>query len=308
MIKLFNINDHVIDTFGYSNLLHDKKVKKLEDKICDYVGAKYACSVNSATNAIFLALYNKKEVIEVPSIIPPVVLNAIIQSGNIINFTDNCEWVGNSYVLYNKNYKIIDSAQKLEKNQFKKEANKNDLMIFSFYPTKPVGSCDGGMIVSNDKNKIEWFREAVLNGTGYAENNWDRITKFPGWKMYMNSIQADIALKNLDLLKEKYEMLEEIKEYYNKHLGFNNTSKHLYRINVKDNQKFVQQAKKNKICCGIHYAACHKNKIYNPTNIHFNCPISEIIEKTTVSIPYHENLMQHQLEYIVKFIKKYENK
>ena len=32
---------------------------KLEKEIADYVGAKYACSVNSATNAIFLSLLNK---------------------------------------------------------------------------------------------------------------------------------------------------------------------------------------------------------------------------------------------------------
>ena len=59
MIQLFNVNNHIIDTSEFSNLLHDDVVTKFEDKIAKYVGAKYACSVNSATNAIFLCLLNK---------------------------------------------------------------------------------------------------------------------------------------------------------------------------------------------------------------------------------------------------------
>ena len=155
MINLFNINNHIIDTSKYSNLLHDGIVTEFEKTIADYVGAKYAVSFSSATNAIFLALLNKKTIITVPSMIPPVVLNAIITSGNSHNFRDDVNWVGDSYILHDfGNYKIVDSAQKVEENQFKKECNDNDLMVFSFYPTKPIGSCDGGMIVSNDLDKI----------------------------------------------------------------------------------------------------------------------------------------------------------
>ena len=43
MIQLFNVNNHIIDTSKFSNLLHDKNVIELEEKIANYVGAKYAC-------------------------------------------------------------------------------------------------------------------------------------------------------------------------------------------------------------------------------------------------------------------------
>ena len=56
MIQLFNIQHHKIDTSEFNNLLHDDVVVKLEKKIAKYVGSKYACSVNSATNAIFLIM------------------------------------------------------------------------------------------------------------------------------------------------------------------------------------------------------------------------------------------------------------
>ena len=91
MIKLFNINHHTIDTSEFSNLLHDDIVVEFEKKIAEYVGSKYACSINSATNAIFLSLLNKNVIVDLPSMIPPVVANAIITSGNKINFIDeNC--------------------------------------------------------------------------------------------------------------------------------------------------------------------------------------------------------------------------
>ena len=120
MINLFNINEYNINTSEYSNLLHDKKVIQFEEKIADYVGAKYAVTFNSATSAIFLLLLNKNITVGIPSILPPVVVNAIVTSGNQYKFYDDIKWVGNSYVLHHfEDYKVVDSAQKLEKNQFK---------------------------------------------------------------------------------------------------------------------------------------------------------------------------------------------
>ena len=68
-----------------------------------------------------------------------------------------------SYVLHRfDDYKIVDSAQKLQQNQFVKECNPEDIMILSFYPTKPLGGSDGGMIVTDDYEKYKWYKEAVF--------------------------------------------------------------------------------------------------------------------------------------------------
>ena len=106
MIQLFNINKHNIDTSEFSNLLHDDCVEEFEKKIAQYVGAKYACSVNSATSAIFLIMKEKrtyvreKVTINIPSMIPPVVANAALTSGffHKLNFVDDVDWVGDSYL------------------------------------------------------------------------------------------------------------------------------------------------------------------------------------------------------------------
>ena len=307
MIQLFNIPNYTINTDEFSHYLHGSIVEKFEQKFLDYVGAKYACSVNSATNAIFLLFLNKNTTVNVPSLIPPVVLNALITSGNKINFTDDVNWIGDSYILHHfEDYKIIDSAQKVERDQFKKEANDNDIMFFSFYPTKPVGSSDGGIIVSNDKDKIDYLKTLSFNGMSFAENNWDRKIIMPGYKFYLNSIQAFIADKNLDILDQKKQKLKNIRDIYNSEFGLNNTSDHLYRIEVDDNKKFIDVSKQNKIIHGIHYEAQHLNSVYKPYSTNSLCPNSEKISKTTVSIPFHENLSEQDLNHVIKNLKKYE--
>jgi dTDP-4-amino-4,6-dideoxygalactose transaminase len=306
MINLFNINNYQINTSDYSNFLHDNKVTEFEEKIADYVGAKYSVSFNSATSAIFLALLGHKENIRIPSIIPPVVLNAIITSGNKYTFIDNIEWVGDSYILHDfGDYKVVDSAQKLEKNQFKKECNPQDLMIFSFYPTKPVGSCAGGLIVSDDLEKITYLKELALNGMSFAQNNWERKIKFPGYKMYMNSIQCDIALQNFNVYDEKLRRLKTIRNQYNNSLGYNNTSNHLYRINVQNRSDFIEYMNKSNIMTGIHYESLHNHSVYSIGES--NCPKSEEISKTTISIPFHESLTDYEVSFIIKKILEFKN-
>lgn len=306
MIKLFHIENYVIDTSDFNHALHDTGVVELEKKFAEFVGAKYACSISSATNAIFLIFLNKNVTVNIPSIIPPVVPNALINGGNIVNFKDDIGWVGTSYILHEfDDYKVIDSAQQVKENQFKDEANPEDLMFFSFYPTKPVGSLDGGMIVSDDYDKICYYKEAVLNGMSYTENNWEREIKFPGWKMYLNSFQAKIAYENLKKLPKKVEKIKHVRDFYNKELGYNNNSDHLYRILVEDNKKFIDYARNKNVTCGIHYDALHLNSVYN-RGIDFSCPKSEKIAKSTVSIPLHEKLSAEEVEYIINMVKEYQ--
>jgi dTDP-4-amino-4,6-dideoxygalactose transaminase len=308
MIQLFNVNNHIIDTSEFSNMLHDDIVIQYEKEIADYVGAKYACAVNSATNAIFLSMvmekYMNPRVIKIPSIIPPVVANAIITSGNKVEFTDNVEWVGDSYVLHKfRTYKVVDSAQKLERNQFTKECNQNDLMMFSHYPTKPLGGADGGVIVTDDYKKYKWFKQAVLNGTTFSNNNWERGISFPGYKSYMSSIQAKIIMNNFVNFDKKMRSLGSLVDMYNKELGYENTSKHLYRIEVVNQEKFINKMKSAGIVCGIHYPALHLNSIYNDGK-KFDLPKSEKVAKHTVSIPMNETLSFNDLEYLMEKIKE----
>ena len=304
MISLFTIPSYNIDTSKFKSLLHDDIVTEFENNFASYVGAKYAVSLNSATNAIYLInkLWESKSEYIIPTMIPPVVCNAIITSGGYLAFKDNTSWVGNSFLLDSRiGWNIFDSAQKVERNQFINESIfDEDLIYFSFYPTKMVSSCDGGMIVSNDKSKIDLIRQMTFNGMSQESNNWERKQNAIGYKMYMNSLSVYIANENLKKLDKKKRKILKVREKYNDAFGLNNTSEHLYRINVKNRDKFMQRAKGMDIVCGIHYDCAHLNPIFKHT--FQNLKKSEKESKTTVSIPMHEELTEKDIDKVIKLV------
>ena len=61
-LNLFEIPSYKIDTADYNHILHGSIVEEFEKKFAEYVDAQYACTVDSCTNAITMALlYAKKE-------------------------------------------------------------------------------------------------------------------------------------------------------------------------------------------------------------------------------------------------------
>ena len=303
MIQLFNINNYEIDTSELGNILHGEIVEEFEQEFAEYVGAKYACFANSASSLLYLSLRKRNTTVKIPSIMPPVVPNVIINSGNKIQFYDDVDWVGDMYQIHPG---IWDSAQRVSRNQYTEfSSSDTDVMIFSFYPTKPVGSCDCGMVVSNNKYLIDTFKAMVLNGTRASKNAWEREQIMLGYKMHGNSIQAKIAHENLKKLDKKNSILEEIRLVFNESLGYNNKSNHLYRIRVKDNSKFIKEMKQVGIQCGIHYKAFHKSNLLKNITEYKEMPKSELEEIQTVSIPFHEKLTKQNIDHIVDNIRKF---
>jgi dTDP-4-amino-4,6-dideoxygalactose transaminase len=302
MIELFNIPQYNIDTSKFSNLLHDKIVEDLEREFAEYVGAKYACSANSASSLLFLLLLRlPKTRINIPSTIPVVVPNVITNTNHEICFYDDINWVGHHYRLCDN---IIDSAQEVSRDIYKSMNDDNACMVFSFYPTKPVGSCDGGMLVSNDEHLISFIKTMTMNGTEINKDSWSRKQEIAGYKMHMNSIQAYIAQQNLRKLDSKNLALSKLRLIYNSEFGLENTSAHLYRIRVQNNTKFIQQMRANNIQCGIHYQHCH-GKRYFSSDVNQCLPLSEKESMQTVSIPFHENLTMSDIEKVVTHVKRF---
>jgi dTDP-4-amino-4,6-dideoxygalactose transaminase len=282
-------------------MLHDEVVGELEENFAQYVGAKYACTANSASSLLFLSLIKYNEIIDIPSTMPIVVPNAIITAGNQVRFYNDINWVGHCYHLHDN---IFDSAQEVRKNQYHDLNNDNAVVIFSFYPTKPVGGCDGGIVVSNNKDYIDYYKTMTMNGTNFAVNNWDRQHTVAGYKMHCNSLQAFIANENLKKLDHKNDVLDEIRTVYNQYLDYNNTSNHLYRIRVKKNKEFIGTMKKYGIQCGIHHEHCHNKPAFANAEIQSACVClssSERESKSTVSLPFHENLTQIDIKRVIKY-------
>lgn len=315
MIQLFKVQTPVVDTRTFSNLLHDKIKTEVEEKAADYVGAKYSVTVSSATDAIFLSLKQLCENVSctVPSLVTTRFLNAISYSGNDYEFTDDTTWVGHEYVLYESDStRIIDSAQRFDKNQYCNECKADDVLIFSNYPTKPLGGLSGGIVVSDNKEKIEWIRQASRFGEDFHTDSWKGKSNFKGYQMFMNSVEAYFVNEAFKEYPEKIKRLEYVRNKYREELGdyvVTGDSNHLFRIYVKDNLKFMRHMMDNKVIVGIHYHPAHLNQVYNYGKA-WPCINSEYAGKTVASIPFHDGLTDSEIKQVIKLIKQYykENK
>ena len=82
---------------------------------------------------------------------------------------------------------------------------------------------------------------------------------------------------------------------------------HLYRINTKNNQQFLDDMKQKNIQCGIHYKSTHNDGVYKNYAVNSDSeklPKSDKISESTVSIPFHEKLSMAELETIIKEVNK----
>ncbi len=186
-------------------MLHNpyKIVKMFEEEVAHYTGAPYAVSVNSCTNAIFLACkYEKvegKEVI-IPKrtyLSPP---QSIMQAGAKLVFED-ISWKG---IYQLKPFPIYDAAKRLTSNMYIPGSH----MCLSFHIKKHLKIGKGGMILTDNKEAVEYFRKARYEGRSEVKYHEDMIDE-EGWNMYMTPEQA---ARGLTLMQNYPEHMPDLPE------------------------------------------------------------------------------------------------
>lgn len=153
-----------------------------EEEVAQYTGAPYAVAVDSCTDAIFLACkYNEVKEATIPKKTYLSVPQSIQHSGAKVSFED-LEWSG---IYQLKPYPIYDAAKRFTSDMY----IKNSTMCVSFHMKKllPIGK--GGMILTDDKKAVEWYKRARYEGRSEKNYMEDNIT-FAGWNMYMTPEQA----------------------------------------------------------------------------------------------------------------------
>jgi len=182
-----------------------KVVQMFEEEVAYYTGAPYAVSVDSCTNALFLCCkyLNVKDVI-VPSKTYLSVPMSVIHSGGDVIFDTREEtnhWSG-FYQL--KPYPIWDSAKRLTSNMY----IPGQFMCLSFHIKKPLTIGKGGMILTDNLDAVNWFKQARYEGRSEKFYKQDDIS-FCGWNMYMFPL---LAARGLELMQNYPEHVDDIQE------------------------------------------------------------------------------------------------
>ena len=185
----------IIKDHGYDIEDPRDAIDIFEKKIAKFTGSKYAVSVDSCTNAIFLCLkyLDLSGTVTIPSRTYVSVPMSIIHAGYEVSFRD-MEWSG----LYHLSpFPIYDSAARFCENMYIDGAFQ--CLSFQIKKRLPIGK--GGMILTDNPLAYEWFKRARYEGRNlsvpYDEEDFDMI----GWNMYMTPEDAARGILLFDKLE-----------------------------------------------------------------------------------------------------------
>tara|TARA_B100000287_G_C20652598_1_gene787457 strand:+ start:1067 stop:1696 length:630 start_codon:yes stop_codon:yes gene_type:complete len=178
-----------------------KVTEEFEQALAEYTGAKYAITVDNASNALFLALkYEKAEGLEItiPSRTYPSVPCEIIHAGAKVKFSKvKGKTIKGAYKLEPTN--IWDSALRFTGDMYIPGSH----MCVSFTgPYKTFKLSKGGAILTDNYDAYLWFKRARYSGRrecSYHDDNFDML----GWNFYM---MPELAARGLLLMNQFYNM------------------------------------------------------------------------------------------------------
>ena len=178
-----------------------KIVQMFEETVADYCGAKHAISTDSCTNALLLCCqYLKVSEVTIPERTYLSVPQAIMHAGGKVSFS-NKDWKG-IYKL--EPYKIYDAAKRFTSNMY----IPGTLMCLSFHIKKHLKIGKGGMILTDSKESIDWFKKMRYEGRSEVMYHEDSI-ELDGWNAYMTPEQA---ARGLMLMQNYPKDVEDIAE------------------------------------------------------------------------------------------------
>ncbi|HEF9765658.1 TPA: UDP-4-amino-4,6-dideoxy-N-acetyl-beta-L-altrosamine transaminase [Campylobacter coli] len=249
-----------------------KKIDEFEEALCEYIGVKHACVLNSATSALHLAytaLNVKDKIVLTTPLTFAATANAALMAGAKVEFVDIkndgnidenklearllkdsknigaisvVDFGGNSVEMDEisslaKKYNIplIDDASHALGSGYKgkKVGSMADLSIFSFHPVKPITTFEGGAVVSNNKELISKIK--LLRSHGIIKKRlWDSDMIELGYNYRLSDVACALGINQLKKLDHNLEKREEIASFYDKEFEKN---PYFSTIKIKDYKK-----------------------------------------------------------------------
>ena len=197
---------------------------------------------------------------------------------------------------------------------YKKEKNNkySDLSCYSFYPSKNLGAYgDAGIITTNNINLYK--KICILRNLGAVKKN---VHLYEGLNSRLDTLQASILLKKINLTPKYNNFRREISNYYDDELIFvgdikltvtdPGSSRHIYAIRTKYRDKLFKFLRSKKIYSQIHYPySMNKIVALNKRTKKVKLPISEKWSDECISLPLHPKIKISEASFVIKIIKEF---
>lgn len=299
------IDEKIAKVLAHGKYILGPEVSELEERLCDYTGAKYCITCANGTDALQIALMAsgvgpgdevitpafsyiataeatvllgaKPVYVDVdpisfnidPALIEEKITNktkAIIPV-SLYGQTADFKKINNIA----KNYNLIvieDGAQSFGAEQEgRKSCNLSDIGCTSFFPTKPLGCYgDGGAMFTSDENFAEKLRQIARHG---QTRRYYHSTI--GVNSRLDTMQAAILLPKLDILEAEIEARGNLAQDYSSAL-------------ISDKSMQVPQINKGNKSAWAQYTLILENREYVqqklqasgiPTAVHYPLPLNK---------------------------------
>ena len=214
-------------------------------------------------------------------------------------------------------YVIEDAAQAIGARQVVNGEDKaagsiGSVGCFSFFPSKNLGCCgDGGIVTTNDDELGEKIRLFRTHG---AKQKY--FLEFVGGNFRLDPLQAAVLCVKLPLLNDQHEGRRKNAAYYNEHITSvqtptetdgNTMIYNQYTLRTNKRDEFMTHLNNHKIGNAIYYPLpLHLQKCFDYLGYKAgDCPESEQIANEVVSIPVYSELTQEQRAYIVEAVNSF---
>ena len=346
---------HGGDRFRRWSTHQGKRVEEFERAFAEKVGARFAVCVSSGTAALhvaYLALIKPGDEVLVPTFTHISTASMVHYAGGTPVFCDICprtftidveeikrkiskktaaiapvHLFGNSCrideiidIASEYNLKIVwDAAQAHSTQYFGKDVGSfDDVVCYSFYPTKNMITGEGGIITTNSEEIYQNCK--LLRSHGQGKKYYH--TQF-GLNYRMTEVEAVIGIEQLKKLDFFIERRRKNAEYITTRLsGIEGIllpfveegilhSFHQYCILLDlaafkcSRDEFLQALMQEGVETGVHYPRpVHKQPVFEHLLGDISLPVSEDVSKRIFSLPVHPYLSGEDLERIVKGVEK----
>jgi dTDP-4-amino-4,6-dideoxygalactose transaminase len=344
------------------------RVAEFESRFAEWVGVKHAVSTNSCTAALHLSLVAagvaSGDLVLTTPFTFTATAEAIHHSGATIRFVDidpdtlnlrpdlcadavqpnvkgivpvhiaglPCDMEAFRSLARDKGLFLLDDAAHavLAETDGKRIGACADASAFSFYPTKNLTTCEGGMVTTDDDalaarvkrlryhglDKDTWLRQS-------AKQPWMYDVVEQGFKSHLTDLQAAIGLVQIGKLERQRAIRERIAARYREAFGdleevhlpvepsHGRHGWHLYVIRLElerltiDRDAFVRELHARRIGAGVHYIPLHFLSHYQKACRvrEGDFPATERAFSRVVSLPFWPGMSDDDTEDVVDAVR-----
>lgn len=221
---------------------------------------------------------------------------------------------------------IEDSAEALGAEYKGKRAGSfGQAGVFGFYPNKQITTGEGGMILTDDEGLAQLCRSLRNQGRGEG-SGWHQHERL-GYNYRLSELNCALGLAQLERLDEILSKRERVAQMYNDRLkdveGLElpyispdvKLSWFVYVVRLsedytrEDRDWILQELKARGIGCSNYFPPIHLQPFYREARPGLgyredDFPITERVAARTIALPFHNNLSEREVDYVVQNLKE----